>query len=145
MNIDLLDYYFGNMMALIGLWGIIYFVFFLKPPKDGKKGIKNTLYIIRDYIGKFIIKLFIVYSIVSLLGFLINGIRDIPYIVNKEPETATIETLTGISSSSKSHLLYVRNLSTGEVMQIKVRKKPIYAGEIYYINYLPNTKWASLN
>jgi hypothetical protein len=79
-----------------------------------------------------------------MAGFLIRGVRDMPYIINRQPRTATVETLTGISGGIRSsRAIFVRNIDTGEVFQIQVSRKPIEAGEIYHIEYLPNTGWAS--
>jgi len=70
--------------------------------------------------------------------------RDIPYIVNNAPLTATVEILTGRSSGTREKSIFVRDTSNGEVFRIKVNKSPVAVGEIYNISYLPNTKWASL-
>lgn len=48
MNIDLSDFYFGNVIAIIGIIVIIYFSFFVKEPKNGDQGeVKSTVGVVR--------------------------------------------------------------------------------------------------
>ena len=144
MRIDLSDFYFGSIIALTGLFVIIYFTFILKFPQKEKESHYKKILKVYDFSEKIIFKLLIIYTIIALFGFLIRSISDIPHILNAEPRIAKIEAITGIYSNSRSNSLFVRDLTTGDVFEIRTRQRPVNTGEIYFIEYLPNTGWAYL-
>lgn len=145
MRISLINFYFQGVLSIVVLIFIIYFVFILKEPSvEDKSNIKHLFVLIRKWVTKIILKYILLYTVVMFIGLLIMTLRDIPYIVNNSPLTATVETLMGNPSGTKNNSVLVRDISTGEVYEIKVNKSPVIVGEVYDIRYLPNTKWASL-
>lgn len=147
MNIDLVNFYFGMFLSALAVFLIIYFVFVIKEPaNEGEKDLKRILWEIRQHWGLIIFKFASINLIIMMFAFIVRGLRDIPYIINRQPETARIEVLTGFSSNtSRSRNIYVRNLSTNEIFEIQAMSREVLSGSIYDIEFLPNTGWASLN
>lgn len=62
--------------------------------------------------------------------------------INKEFEIANCKVITGDTDKTifKRRHINVVNIDTGEILELDVGYTPVYTGEYYTIEYLPNVK-----